>query len=62
MDATVITILIDKEEEKPMYEFEVKNKTTKEIDYIFGYSFDDACRRSKLEPNEWTMLGKDYID
>lgn len=45
-----------------MYEYEIKNKTTNEIDYIFGYSFADACRRSKLEPDEWVMLGRDYID
>ena len=45
-----------------MYEFEIKNKTTKETDYIFGYGYNDACRRSKLEPNEWTVISKDYID
>ena len=61
MANTAITFLIDKEE-KPMYEFEILNKTTKETNYIFGYGFNDACRRSKLEPNEWTVIGKDYID
>jgi hypothetical protein len=45
-----------------MYEYEIKNKTTREIDYIFGRSFADACRRSKLEPDEWVMLSRDYID
>lgn len=45
-----------------MYEFEIKNKTTKETEYIFGYSYNDACCRNKLEPTEWTMISKDYID
>ena len=45
-----------------MYEYEIKNKNTNEIEYVFGYSLNDACRRSKLEPNDWIILSKDYID
>ena len=45
-----------------MYEYEIKNKNTNEIEYVFGYSLNDACRRSKLEPDEWIILSRDYID
>lgn len=45
-----------------MWEFEVQHIVTGEIILIFGYNFSDACRRSKLSPNEWDVLLQTYID
>lgn len=36
-----------------MNAYYIANKITRETDLIFGYSFEDACRRAKLNPSEW---------
>lgn len=44
-----------------MWEFEVLlSDQSREI--IFGYNFQDACRRSKINPDEATVLIQEYID
>lgn len=45
-----------------MCEYEIMNKITNEVRFIFGYSFSDACRRSGYEPNDWTVIYSEYID
>ena len=42
--------------------YEIMHNITGEIRYIFGYSYVDACRKSKLELSEWTVLQCDYED
>lgn len=29
---------------------------------VFGYSYKDACRRHKCNPNDWTIIRADYVD
>ena len=46
-----------------MWEFEIMNNETKETNFIFGYSLSDAFRRYPLlNPNEWTCIGREYVD
>lgn len=45
-----------------MYEYEIINNHTGEESIIFGYSFTDACRRSNLNPNDWSCWLQTYID
>lgn len=45
-----------------MWEYEIMHKTTKERDIIFGYSYADALRRSKVNGDEYTCLMVEYID
>lgn len=45
-----------------MWEFEIVNKKTKETLIIFGYNFYDACKRSKLNSEEWKVTLSTYID
>lgn len=45
-----------------MYEYGIYNIITNEEDIIFGHSFEDACRRAKLNPQEWKVIYQEYID
>lgn len=46
-----------------MWEFEIYNNKTGERDTIFGYSYDDALRRSKsIVPEEWNCIMSTYVD
>lgn len=45
-----------------MYEYEILFLETGERDIIFGYSFEDACIRSNIDPYEVQVLGYDYMD
>jgi len=45
-----------------MYEFEIINKAN-ETRTIFGYNVRDAFRRCpNLNPEEWTVIHREYID
>ena len=45
-----------------MNEYTVLNEKTNEMDIFFGYTFEDACRRSKVNENDYTILDIEYID
>ena len=45
-----------------MYEIEIMNINTNEINYLFGYSVKDAFKKKKLDPNEWEVMYVEYID
>ena len=45
-----------------MYEYEIQNKITKERFIIFGYSFEDACRRCNLDSRDYDCLFEVYVD
>ena len=45
-----------------MYEFRISKLETGEESFIFGYSADNAFRRAKLNPAEWVVYGREYID
>ena len=45
-----------------MFEFEIFNKITKEEDVVIGYNFREACESAGLDPTEWKVIGKWYID
>jgi hypothetical protein len=45
-----------------MYEYQIRHKTTNKNTIIFGYNYADACRRWKIEPEEWTIELQEYID
>jgi hypothetical protein len=45
-----------------MNEYIIYNRYTNEEDCIYGYTFKDACERSKLNPADWVILHKEYID
>lgn len=45
-----------------MWEYDITNKETNEREIISGYWLADAFRRSKLNPDEWVVMGSEYID
>lgn len=45
-----------------MYEYEIMNKTTKETTIIFGYSFENACKRANINGNDYDVLMFEYVD
>lgn len=45
-----------------MWSFEIKNKVTGEKNIIFGYSWKNAVRRSKINEDEWEVITQDYED
>lgn len=44
-----------------MWEYILINDDNEE-EIVFGYSYYDACARSNLNPDEWEVLVKSYID
>ena len=45
-----------------MYEYRIVNKNTNEEDTIFGYTYADACKRCKVNPNEMLVIDCEYVD
>ena len=45
-----------------MYLYAIYNKVTLEEIDVQGHSFEDACRKHGLNPKEWTVLGREYVD
>ena len=45
-----------------MIEYEIENKGTGELRYIYGYNWKDACRRYKILPYEWYVNYSVYVD
>lgn len=45
-----------------MYEFDIKHKHCEMTKIIFGYNFEDACRRAKIDANIWIIIDQEYID
>lgn len=45
-----------------MYEIDVRNRHTGERDTIYGYDFEDACRRNDYDPNDYIFEGSWYVD
>ena len=45
-----------------MDEYWIYNIDTGEERPIFGYSYDDACRRYCINKDEWKLLDWRYID
>jgi hypothetical protein len=45
-----------------MYEYRIVNKTTEEEIVIFGYTYADACKRKKIDPNENLVINCEYVD
>lgn len=45
-----------------MYEFRISKLATGEETFIFGYSAENAFRRAKLNPAEWVVWDREYVD
>ena len=45
-----------------MYEFKITKLATGEEDIVFGYNKTDAFRKAKLNPAEWVVWDRKYID
>ena len=45
-----------------MYEYHIINKATEETNIIFGYDYNDACRRWKVNPHDWLVQIAEYVD
>lgn len=45
-----------------MYEYGIYNTKTNEKDVVFGRTFGDACRRAKLDPENWEVNYQYYVD
>lgn len=45
-----------------MYEFRIGNLATGKEEIIFGYDMNNAYKRAKLNPAEWVVYGREYID
>ena len=44
-----------------MWEYIIINSEVKE-NIIFGYTYDDACKRYNVDQNEWALMHWSYID
>lgn len=45
-----------------MYEYRIGNLANGKENIIFGYSIDNAYKRAKLNPAEWIVYSREYID
>lgn len=45
-----------------MYEYRITKLSNGEENIIFGYSIENAYKRAKLNPAEWVVYGREYID
>ena len=45
-----------------MYEFRISKLATGEENFIFGYSVENAFSRARLNPTEWVVYSREYID
>ena len=45
-----------------MYEYYLEHRHNGSNHVIFGYNWEDAVRRSGIDPQVWTCLFADYID
>jgi hypothetical protein len=45
-----------------MYEFYIEHIHCGMTSHIYGYSVNDAFRRSKKDPSLWRVVFADYID
>ncbi len=45
-----------------MYEIEIRNKKSGEIDVVVGYNFKEACESAGLDSTEWVLVYSWYID
>lgn len=45
-----------------MYEYHISHFITKEREIIYGYDFEDACRRAKLNPDVYNIDDMIYVD
>ena len=45
-----------------MSEYEICNLKTGEYSIIFGYNWQDACRRAKINSAEWVGKWMGYCD
>jgi hypothetical protein len=45
-----------------VYEILIENKLTGEQDLIYGYSFQDACRRAHILEENYKCLDIEYYD
>ena len=45
-----------------MIEYEIENKATGEIRYIYGYNWKDACYRCKIIFSDWYIHYAVYVD
>lgn len=45
-----------------MYEFRITKLATGEESIIFGYDMTSAFRKAKLNPTEWVVWDREYID
>ena len=45
-----------------MYEFEIINVKTDEVNILFGTSYARACEKAGIDPNDWICTYAEYID
>lgn len=45
-----------------MFEYEIRNKESGEVDLIYGYTYAKALEKCGLNPNEWEKVFEVYVD
>lgn len=45
-----------------MFEYEIRGKGSNDIYFIWGYNYEDACRRSNIDPSKFDVLNFEYVD
>lgn len=45
-----------------MYEYRIAKLSNGEENTIFGYNIENAYKRAKLNPAEWVVYSREYID
>jgi hypothetical protein len=45
-----------------MYEYRIAKLSNGEETFIFGYNIENAYKRANLNPAEWVVYSREYID
>jgi hypothetical protein len=45
-----------------MYEYRIGNLATGKEEILFGHDINNAFRRAKLNPAEWVVYSREYVD
>lgn len=62
LEIEIINLQTVTRKENPMYEYMITNITTNENRMVFGYTYENAMRKAKLNANEWQVEWAEYID
>lgn len=45
-----------------MYEYRIINRKTEEETFVFGRSYAQACIKYGIDPDEYIVIDREYVD